>query len=170
MNIQKISAGKKPPEEINVLVEIPQGSSVKYELNKDLGVLVVDRLLHTSMNYPFNYGFIPSTHAEDGDPLDVLLVSSLPVAPGSLVAARPIGALEMEDESGPDNKIIALPLPTIDPHFADIGDVFSLSEHLQQRIRHFFESYKELEQGKWVKTGEFLPKSKAFQEIKKALI
>ncbi len=170
MNIQKISAGKKPPEEINVLVEIPQGSSVKYELNKDLGVLVVDRLLHTSMNYPFNYGFIPSTHAEDGDPLDVLLVSSLPVAPGSLVAARPIGALEMEDESGPDNKIIALPLQSIDPQFADISDVFSLSEHLQQRIRHFFESYKELEQGKWVKTGEFLPKSKAFQEIKKALI
>jgi inorganic pyrophosphatase len=169
MDFKKISAGKNPPHEINVLIEIPQGSSVKYELDKNSGALVVDRLLHTSMTYPFNYGFIPNTHAEDGDPVDVLLISSLPVAACAIVAARPVGLLEMKDEAGPDNKVLAVPIEKIDPQFAHIKDIADLNNHLKQRIKHFFESYKELEPGKWVKTKEFLGKDKAEVEIKKAL-
>ena len=170
MDFKKISAGKNPPHEINVFIEIPQGSSVKYELDKDSGALVVDRLLHTSMTYPFNYGFIPNTHAEDGDPVDVVLISSLPVTPGALVAARPVGLLEMEDEAGPDNKILAVPTEKIDPQFASVKDIADLSDHTRQRIKHFFESYKELEPGKWVKTKEFLDKDEAEAEIKKSLL
>jgi len=170
MDYKKISAGKNPPHKINVLIEIPQGSSVKYELDKDSGALIVDRLLHTSMTYPFNYGFIPNTHAKDGDPIDVLLISSLPVTPCTVVAARPIGLLEMEDEAGPDNKILAVPIEKIDPQFASVKDIADLSDHIKQQIKHFFESYKELEPGKWVKTKEFLGKDKAEAEIKKSLL
>jgi len=170
MDFKKISAGKNPPHEINVFIEIPQGSSVKYELDKDSGALIVDRLLHTSMTYPFNYGFIPNTHAEDGDPVDVVLISSLPVTLGAIVAARPVGLLEMEDEAGPDNKILAVPTEKIDPQFASVKDIADLNDHIRQRIKHFFESYKELEPGKWVKTKAFLGKDKAEAEIKKSLL
>ena len=110
MDMMKLTAGDNAPEEINVFVEIPQGSSIKYEVDKDSGFLFVDRFLHTAMAYPFNYGFIPQTNADDGDALDVLLISSLPVMPGSVVRARPIGILEMEDEAGMDNKILAVPI------------------------------------------------------------
>lgn len=170
MDFKKIPAGENPPSEINVLIEIPQGSAVKYELDKNFGIIKVDRLLHTSMNYPFNYGFIPNTHAEDGDPIDVLLISSMPIVPGAIIAARPIGLLEMEDEAGPDNKILAVPKEKIDPQFATVKDVVDLNEHLKNRIRHFFESYKELETGKWVKTKRFLGKAEAEAEIKKTLL
>ncbi len=167
--MKPLSAGKNPPHEIDVYIEIPQGSSVKYELDKELDVVRVDRFLHTSMQYPFNYGFIPATHAEDGDPADVLLLSSLPIVPGVIVSARPIGVLEMEDEAGPDNKILAVPLEKIDPDLAHIKDAQDLSEHVKRRIKHFFESYKQLENGKWVKTGEFLGKMEAEAEIRKSL-
>jgi len=170
MDFKKISAGNNPPHEINVFVEISQGSSVKYELDKESGVLVVDRLLYTSMVYPFNYGFIPHTRAEDGDPVDVVLISSLPVRPGALVAARPVGLLEMEDEAGLDNKILAVPTETIDPQLASVQTIADLSDHIKQRIKHFFERYKELEPGKWVKMKEFLGKDKAEAEIKKSLL
>jgi len=170
MDLEKIKAGKNPPSEINVFIEIPQGSSIKYELDKDAGVLVVDRLLYTSMFYPFNYGFIPHTRAEDGDPVDVLVISSAPLGPGTIVASRPIGLLEMEDEAGLDNKILAVPQEKIDPQFSQIKDVSDLNEHLRGRIKHFFESYKELEPGKWVKTREFLGKDEAEKEIKKSLL
>ena len=170
MDLEKIKAGKNPPSEINVLIEISQGSSIKYELDKDAGVLVVDRLLYTSMVYPFNYGFIPHTRAEDGDPVDVLVISSLPLGPGTVVASRPIGLLEMEDEAGLDNKILAVPQEKIDPQFSQIKDVSDLNEHLRERIKHFFESYKELEPGKWVKTREFLGKDEAEKAIKKSLL
>jgi len=170
MDFKKISAGKNPPHEVNVLIEIPQGSSVKYELDKESGALMVDRFLYTSMFYPFNYGFIPNTHAEDGDPVDVVLISSLPMNPGTVVAARPVGLLEMEDEAGPDNKILAVPTGKIDPQFAYVKDAADLNDHIKQRIKHFFESYKELEPGKWVKTKEFLGKDKAEAEIKKSLL
>ena len=123
MEINKIPAGKNPPQEINVFIEIPQGSSIKYELDKDSGALAVDRLLYTSMAYPFNYGFIPNTHAEDGDPLDVLLITSTSLSPGTFCSARPIGMLEMEDEGGIDHKIIAVPTAKIDPELADINDI-----------------------------------------------
>lgn len=168
MDITKISAGKNVPEEINVFVEIPQGSSVKYELDKTSGAIVVDRFIHTAMAYPFNYGFIPHTHAEDGDPVDVLLLSSFPVAPASVIAARPIGVLEMEDEAGPDNKILAVPISKVDPHYADISDADDLGNPTKNKIKHFFESYKQLEQGKWVKTRNFLGREKAFEEIRKS--
>mgnify|MGYP001590613363 CR=1 FL=1 len=169
MNIEKISVGKNAPDEVNVFIEIPQGSSIKYELDKDSGAILVDRFLHTATAYPFNYGFIPHTHAKDGDTVDVLLLSSMPVMPGAVVAARPIGVFEMEDEAGPDNKVIAVPVDKVDPYFAKIHDVADLDEPTKGKIKHFFESYKQLEPGKWVKTGEFLDKKKAFEEIQNAM-
>jgi inorganic pyrophosphatase len=170
MDLKKISAGENPPQEINIFIEIPQGSSVKYELDKESGVLRVDRLLYTSMVYPFNYGFIPATKAEDGDPLDVVLLSSLPFAIGAIVAARPIGLLKMEDEAGPDDKVLAVPLERIDPLFASVNDIADVDDSIKKRIKHFFEHYKELEPGKWVKTGEFLGKEEAEAEIAKSLL
>jgi inorganic pyrophosphatase len=170
MDFNKISSGKNPPMEINIFIEIPQGSSIKYEFDKTTGALTVDRILHTSMNFPFNYGFIPQTHAEDGDPLDVALISSMPIAPGTVVAGRPIGILEMEDEAGLDNKIIAVPAGKIDPQFANIKDVADLNENVKKRIRHFFEHYKELKPDKWVKVKNFLGKTRAEKQIKNSLI
>ena len=163
-----MSAGKNPPKEINVFVEISQGSSVKYELDKDSGVLTVDRFLHTSMVFPFNYGFVPQTKAKDGDPLDVVIVSSLAVTPGSLISVRPIGMLEMEDEAGLDNKIIAVPVTKIDPEYMQVEDIEDISDHLKQKIKHFFERYKELEPGKWVKIKDFLGKDEAEKEIQRS--
>ncbi len=170
MNIQKLSPGKNPPEEINVLVEIPQGSSVKYELDKDSGVVFVDRFNYTAMFYPFNYGFIPQTHAEDGDPVDVLVISSYPVTPGTIIPARPIGMLEMEDEEGIDTKILAVPTKKVDPFFSQINDIQDLEENIKKKIQHFFNHYKELEPGKWVKTRDFLPKQQALNVIRQALV
>ncbi len=169
MEISKIPAGKNPPSEINVFIEIPQGSSVKYELDKDSGVIAVDRLLYTSMAYPFNYGFIPNTHAEDGDPTDVLLITSAPLFPGTVVAARPVGMLEMEDESGIDHKIIAVPTAKIDPELAEVNDINDVGSHIKAKIKHFFETYKQLEPNKWVKVKDFLDKSHAEESIKKSL-
>ncbi|MGC9031645.1 MAG: inorganic diphosphatase [Minisyncoccia bacterium] len=170
MNLGAISAGKNPPSEINVFIEIPQGSAVKYELDKEKEIIKVDRMLYTSMSYPFNYGFIPNTKAKDGDPVDVLLISSHPLYPGVIVAARPIGLLQMEDEAGLDDKILAVPITKIDPHYSDVNDINDLSDFVKNRIKHFFESYKELEPGKWVKTKEFLNKDFAEKEIQKSLL
>src|SRR3989344_4431606 len=170
MDIKKVLAGKNPPEEINVVVEIPQDSSVKYALDKDSGAIFVDRFLYTAMYYPFNYGFIPQTKAKDRDPVDVLVISSQPVAPGTVMPARPIGMLEMEDEAGLDNKVLAVPTAKIDPSFADIKDIKDLSLHTRNQIKHFFERYKELEPGKWVKLKDFLPKDKAEEYIKKSML
>lgn len=169
MNISKIPIGKNPPEEINVFVEIPQGSSIKYELDKKTGIIFVDRFTYTAMFYPFNYGFIPNTYAEDGDPVDVLVISSYSVAPGTIIPSRPIGILEMEDEAGIDTKIIAVPTKKVDPFYAEINDINDLDEATKQKIQHFFNHYKELEPGKWVKTKNFLPKNKALTAIKKAI-
>lgn len=169
MDIKKIPAGKNPPEEINVLIEIPQGSSIKYELDKESGLIFVDRFAYTAMFYPFNYGFIPNTYAEDGDPVDVLVISTYPVAPGTVIPSRPIGMLEMEDEEGIDTKIIAVPTKKVDPFFANIEDISQLDNSTKKKIQHFFNHYKELEPGKWVKTRNFLSKLDAFKAIKKAL-
>ena len=165
----KLTAGDNAPEEINVFVEIPQGSSIKYEVDKDSGLLFVDRFLHTAMSYPFNYGFVPQTDAEDGDAVDVLLISSMPVTPGSVVRARPIGMLEMEDEAGMDNKILAVPIKKIDPDYTDIEDINDISEHTKNKIKHFFENMKSLEKGKWVKLKNFLGKDAAVEEIRKCM-
>ncbi len=169
MDIKKIAVGKNPPEEVNVVVEIPQGSQVKYELDKDSGAIFADRFLYTSMQFPFNYGFIPNTKAEDGDPVDVLVISSQTLYPGTVIPTRVIGMLEMEDEEGIDTKIIAVPTKKIDPFMAHIEDVKDLEDSLKQKIKHFFDHYKELEPGKWVKTREFLSKERAYEEIGKAI-
>lgn len=167
--MKNLNPGKNPPEEINVFIEIPQGSAIKYELDKESGVIFVDRFNYTAMSYPFNYGFIPQSQAEDGDPVDVLVISSFPVHPGVVIPSRPIGMLEMEDEEGIDTKIIAVPTKKVDPFMAKIEDVSDLEKNIKAKIKHFFDHYKELEPNKWVKTRNFLSKDKAYQAIKKSL-
>ena len=169
MNIKNLSVGKKAPEEVNVFVEIPQGVSVKYELDKESGLIFVDRFLYTEMNYPFNYGFVPGTLADDGDPVDILVLSSKPVVPGVVIPSRPIGMLEMEDEAGIDNKIIAVPLPKLDIKFKDFNDVKDIPVKMKEEIKYFFENYKKLEPGKWVKVRNWKGREVAVEEIRKAL-
>ncbi|MBI4973735.1 inorganic diphosphatase [Candidatus Roizmanbacteria bacterium] len=169
MDIKKLSVGKNPPEEVNVVIEIPQGSAIKYEMDKESGFIMVDRFAFTTMVYPFNYGFVPGTSAEDGDPVDVLVISTYPVHPGTVIPARPIGMLEMEDEEGIDTKILAVPTKKVDPFYSDVEDIDDLNETVKQKIHHFFNHYKELEKGKWVKTRNFLPKKDALEAIKKGM-
>src|SRR3990167_6100236 len=158
MNFSKLTAGKNPPEEINVLIEIPEGSLVKYELDKDSGYMFVDRFAFTTMGYPANYGFVPNTISGDGDPVDVLVPSVQPVHPGTVIPAVPIGLLEMEDEAGIDAKVIAVPPLKVDPFFGRFKDLSEVDEATKNRIKHFFEHYKELEPGKWVKVKNWLGK------------
>jgi inorganic pyrophosphatase len=169
MDISKLKTGKNPPEEVNVVIEIPQGSSIKYEMDKDSGCIVVDRFAFTAMGYPFNYGFIPNTLADDGDPTDVLVISSYAVAPGTVIPSRPIGMLEMEDEAGIDTKIIAVPGKKIDAFYAEVEELDDLPKAVLNKIKHFFERYKELEPGKWVKVKDFQPKEKAYADITKSM-
>ena len=169
MDISKISVGKNPPEDIYVVIEIPQGSSIKYEVDKDSGAVFVDRFLYTAMYYPFNYGFIPNTLAEDGDPTDVLVISAQPVVPGSVIRSRPIGMLEMEDEEGIDTKIIAVPVSKLDKSFDNILEINDLPEAVLDKIKHFFEHYKELEPGKWVRIKSFKSSKIAKEDIQKSI-
>ncbi len=169
MNLDKISTGKNPPGEINVFVEIPYGAKVKYELDKDSGVIFVDRFLHTAMFFPFNYGFIPGTKGEDGDPLDALVVSKYEIAIGTVIPVKTIGLLEMEDEAGIDTKIVTVPSFKIDPFYSKYNDISELNEQTRKLIKHFFDHYKELEPGKWVKTKDFLGKEEAYEAIKKSI-
>ena len=169
MNLSKLTSGKNPPEEIYVLIEIPQGSAIKYEMDKVSGFIMVDRFNYTAMSYPFNYGFIPGTSAEDGDPVDVLVISSYAVSPGTVIPARPIGMLEMEDEAGIDTKILAVPTKKVDPFYSGLEDISNLDEMTKKKIQHFFNHYKELEPGKWVKTRNFLNKEKALEAVKIAI-
>lgn len=165
----KISTGKKPPEQIHVFVEIPAGSSIKYELDKDSGVVFVDRFLYTAFSYPFNYGFVPNTLAEDGDPVDVLVLSDKQVAPGVVIPSVPIGMLEMEDEEGIDTKIIAVPTKKIDPLYGEYTDIAQIPAAIKDKMKHFFEHYKELEPGKWVKVKDWKGKADALAAITKAI-
>lgn len=152
MNMDKISIGKNPPEEVNVIIEVPMGHHpAKYELDKESGALFVDRLIHTPMYYPCNYGFIPHTESGDGDPVDVLVVSTAAILPGAVIAARPIGVLEMEDDGGVDEKILAVPTNKMHPYYKDVASYEDLPEIVCQQVQHFFEHYKDLEPGKWVK-------------------
>lgn len=164
-----LSPGKNPPEQVNVFVEIPQGSSIKYELDKDSGVVFVDRFLYTAFSYPFNYGFVPGTKADDGDPVDVLVISSQSIAPGTVIPSVPIGMLEMEDEEGIDTKIIAVPTAKIDPLYGTWKDIGDVPEALKDKMKHFFEHYKELEPGKWVKIKDWKNKAAALTAISSAL-
>jgi len=151
MDIDKIAVGKDPPLDINVVIEIPQGGDpVKYEFDKKSGALMVDRFLHTAMFYPGNYGFIPHTLSDDGDPCDVLVVGRTPVVPGAIIRSRPVGALLMEDEAGPDEKIVAVPVDALHPYYTGIKSYEDLPAILRDQIAHFFQHYKDLEKGKWV--------------------
>jgi len=154
--------------EILVFVEIPKGSRLKFEFDEKLNSIKLDRVLYGPNYFPFEYGFIKDTLGEDGDPLDCVLLSSFPTFPGCLVKARPIGFLEMEDEEGIDNKILAVPVEKIDPRFKEIQDVNDLADHLKKEIKEFFETYKRLEPGKWVKLRDFKERALAEKIIQEA--
>ncbi|MFM7620844.1 MAG: inorganic diphosphatase [Alphaproteobacteria bacterium] len=152
MNIDKISVGEKAPEYVNVVIEVPMNADpVKYELDKDSGAIMVDRFIATPMYYPCNYGFIPHTLSEDGDPCDVLVVSDYPIIPNAVIAVKPVGVLIMEDEKGMDEKIIAVPAKKLNSVYEEVEEIEQLPQGLVNRIKHFFEHYKDLEKGKWVK-------------------
>ncbi len=165
----KLGPGSKAPEVVNVVIEIPMGSSVKYELDKESGLIFVDRILFTAMYYPFNYGFIPGTLEEDGDPVDILVLGYDKLHPGVVIKARPIGVLMTEDEKGKDAKIVAVPISKIDPRFDNIKDISDLPANIRDRIAHFFEHYKELEKGKWVKVIGWYSREEALNRIRTAI-
>ncbi len=170
MNISKIKSGKNPEKgEINVVIEIPLKSNIKYELDKDSGAVMVDRFLHTSMVFPTNYGFVPGTLAEDGDPLDVMVLSDNSVAPGTVIPSVVIGLLEMEDEAGIDTKILAVPTEKIDPLYGAYQDASEIPMATKNKLRHFYENYKTLEPGKWVKLKEWKGKEEAIEAVRKSL-
>jgi len=151
MDLSKIATGRNPPWDVNALIEVPQGGEpVKYELDKASGAMFVDRFLHTAMFYPGNYGFIPHTLSEDGDPCDVLVVGQVPVVPGAVIRCRPIGALLMQDEAGPDEKIVAVPVDKLHPFYSGVKTYQDLPPILTEQVAHFFQHYKDLEKGKWV--------------------
>ena len=166
---EKIGHGTKAPEYVNVVIEIPLGSYIKYEVDKETGLLFVDRILYTATHYPFNYGFIPATLEEDGDPVDVLVLGYEPLLPGSVIEVKPVGVLEMEDEEGPDAKIIAIPKEKIDPRFKEVKDIDDIPEAIKDKIKHFFEHYKELEPGKWVKVTGWKGREEALKRIEVAI-
>jgi len=166
MNLDKLHIGKNVPDEVNVVIEIPaQGEPVKYELDKDSGGLVVDRFFGTAMHYPCNYGFVPHTLSEDGDPVDVLVITRVPLLNSSIIAVRPIGMLKMEDESGIDAKIIAVPIDKLTRQYKDVHELEDLPETFLHEISHFFEQYKALEPGKWAKVDGWADTAASKQEI-----
>lgn len=165
----KLDAGADAPEKVTAFIEIPKGSNVKYEYDVKTDMIKVDRILYTSMVLPYNYGFVPGTLGEDGDPLDVLVISSAAFVPGVTVTVRPIGVLLMRDEEGVDSKIMAVPTEKIDPSFAAIKDVKDLTEHTRGLISHFYSYYKNTEPGKWVKLEGWESAGKAKELIKAAI-
>jgi inorganic pyrophosphatase len=168
MDIKKIKAGEVP-NKVNVFIEIPKDGNIKYELDKESGVIFVDRFLHTAMNYPFNYGFIPNTLSEDGDPVDVLVLGEQVLMPGVVIPSKIIGMLEMEDEAGIDTKILAVPTEKVDPSSKEINDISDVNESIKNKVRHFFENYKTLEPEKWVKVKDWLGQKEAIASVKKAI-
>jgi inorganic pyrophosphatase len=169
MSVLTTSTGKAPPEDINVVIEIPQGSNVKYEVDKETGALVVDRLLYTPMAYPAAYGYIPGTLADDGDPADALVLVPAAIVPGAVLRARPIGILHMDDEAGTDEKIICVPHDKVHPLYKNVRTTADLPEITLQIITHFFETYKDLEPGKWVKVKGFGTLEDAHAAIRKSI-
>lgn len=170
MDITKISMGKNAPEEVNVIIENPLGGlPVKYELDKESGAMFVDRFMHTSMFYPGNYGFMPHTLSGDGDPVDVIVMGSIAVMPGAVLPARPIGVMIMEDESGMDEKIIAVPTTKMFPYHADVKNYTDLPQISRDQVEHFFMHYKDLEKGKWAKVQRWGDAAEAQRVIKEAI-
>lgn len=166
MSLDKVPAGKNLPDDINVIIEIPlNGDPIKYEVDKDSGAIFVDRMLGTAMHYPCNYGYVPHTLCGDGDPVDVLVVMPLALIPGSVIRCRPIGVLKMTDDGGEDAKVVAVPVDKVSPLYTNIESVRDLPQITLDQISHFFEHYKDLEQGKWVKIEGWEGPEAARQEI-----
>lgn len=161
--------GKNAPETVNVIIEIPRGTNVKYEYDIENKIMKVDRILYTAMSYPFNYGFVPGTMGGDGDPLDIVVISNTPFSTGVLVEARPIGVLLTKDEEGIDSKVIAVAGKKIDPEYADVNDIADLPEALKKKIGHFYSYYKSIEPGKWVEIAGWKGAKDAKEEIRKAI-
>lgn len=170
MDLNHIPVGRNPPWDLNVIIEVPLGGHpVKYEVDKDSGAMFVDRFLHTAMHYPCNYGFVPHTLSEDGDPVDVLVAGSLPVVPGAVVRARPVGVLVMEDEKGLDEKILAVPVDDLHPFYTNVTSYRNLPEILRDQIAHFFNHYKDLEKDKWVEIKRWGEAEEASRMIEEAI-
>lgn len=168
MDISKIKIGENP-NKLNALIEIPYGSNIKYELDKESGAIMVDRVIYSAMFYPANYGFIPNTLADDGDPIDVLVLNEYPIQAGAVIPCRLIGVLLMEDESGMDEKLLAVPVSKIDPRYDSIKSLDDLPKATLDKIKNFFETYKILEPNKWVKVKEFAGIEKASQILENSI-
>ncbi|MEO0810722.1 MAG: inorganic diphosphatase [Pseudomonadota bacterium] len=170
MRIDAISAGDNPPHEINVIIEVPVGGDpIKYELDKESGTLFVDRFLFTPMRYPGNYGFMPHTLSNDGDPIDVLVCNMRAIVPGAVMACRPVGVLLMEDDGGEDEKVIAVPSNRLTSRYNKVNNYTDLPEITIQQTEHFFEHYKDLEPNKWVKVKGWADADAAREMIEKAI-
>ena len=173
MNLDAIPAGKNPPTDVNVVIEITGGAGggapVKYEIDKDSGAVFVDRIVNTPMFYPCNYGFVPNSLHDDGDPTDVLVLCDFALQPGVVIRCRPVGVLKMEDDGGMDDKLIAVPIEKVDPFQAGIRDLTDIAEKTRERIKHFFEHYKDLEEGKWVKVIGWGDKAEAESILQAAI-
>jgi inorganic pyrophosphatase len=170
MLIDAIPTGTNPPFDINVIVEVPIGGEpIKYELDKPSGTLFVDRMLYTAMRYPGNYGFIPHTLSDDGDPADVLIANSRPILPGAVCNCRPVGVLFMKDEAGGDEKIVAVPSDKVSPLYRKVKNYTDLPEILIERIAHFFKHYKDLESGKWVEVDRWGDEAEARALIERSI-
>jgi inorganic pyrophosphatase len=166
MRLDAVPAGKNPPEDINVIVEVPVGGEpIKYEMDKASGTLFVDRFLYTPMRYPGNYGFVPHTLSSDGDPIDVLVCNTRAIVPGAVINCRPVGVLVMEDDGGGDEKVIAVPSVKLTRRYERVRNYSDLPDITVQQIQHFFEHYKDLEPGKWVKIGDWMDVDAAKQII-----
>jgi inorganic pyrophosphatase len=170
MRIDAISIGKNPPDDVNVIIEVPVGGEpIKYEMDKEAGTLFVDRFLHTPMRYPGNYGFVPHTLSGDGDPIDVLVCNTRELVPGCVISVRPIGVLIMEDNAGEDEKVIAGPSPYVTKRYEGVFNYTDLPQITLDQVAHYFEHYKDLEPGKWVKIGGWHDADRARQMIVEAI-
>ena len=170
MNLDLIPPGKNPPESINVFIEVPIGGEpVKYEFDKEAGVIKVDRILHTPMRYPTNYGFIPQTLCDDGDPLDCLVMTRWSLMPGTVIEARPVDVLYLEDEAGGDEKLLAVPTTKISPYYKDVENYTDLPPIVVQQIEHFFTHYKDLESEKWVRIGTWGDREAAYEVVRNSI-
>jgi inorganic pyrophosphatase len=170
MRVDAIPIGINPPEDINVIIEVPIGGEpIKYEMNEAAGTLVVDRFLHTPMRYPGNYGFVPHTLSEDGDPIDVLVANTRPIVPGAVINVRPIGVLRMEDDAGGDEKVLAVPVPRLTKRYEHVHEYTDLPKITLEQVQHFFAHYKDLEPGKWVKMLGWGDADEARQLIRAAI-
>ena len=166
MNLDRVGPGKDIPNDFNVIIEIPAHSDpVKYEVDKETGAMFVDRFMSTAMHYPCNYGYIPHTLSADGDPVDVLVATPYPLVSGSVVRCRPVGVLKMTDESGDDAKVLAVPIDKLCPSFKEVNELADMPKLLLDQIAHFFEHYKELDEGKWVRVDAWGGIDEAKKEI-----